>query len=1358
MEAYVLGVVYHDHSNFLHDAKIRIFDNSPSAKVTLYDYPIDAVVRAMKSGSLAIEGLHFSQSFSKPCAGGLKYFDRLIGSWPSLYEGEKKSSPTEIAIIDSQLSTSNGVESIVVKACDTEGKLLFIRGDKLKNSYHVINIGSYAYAKYSRLLGEYELRKGQVNGVQIGGGTAKSPLFTSWLRRDDYDKAIKAHGLTYKLWRNEFFGMSPDVLIINVPVGLDIISACSDQFNPNEVTDEDKGSKATAIRIPHTVHLLRANCFSGANNIKSLIFENRVAPTEYDRDAIDLAGVNLLVKKGQTPADPKVLAPIDVGEIQHLLSFIPSRFNKSLEVPEPVPVACDLSEFGSLTDLTNCFTFVSLDNGVILPPSAARIKSSFNQITNLANLIIPKSVSQIQDSFNNKDDNTGKSLAGTSIDAVVFPPESQLKYLTNSFCGISAKEVDLSNCNKLDNISLCFCDCPNLERVILPKETRYLLMESSFRNCPRLTTVICSDAVYRIQSNCFENADISVLEISGANKLFSIKLPETEVVIRGENVGAQIVKGSKFKKISFVEPSIKLDTLSFYFTDITNVDFPDVNYVGGQAFSFASGNVLDMYNWSTKHILDGTFKECKIRSVILPKGITTIGDDCFNGSDIQNLFIPNTVTGFETRAFKRATNENRLTTLYISKGNKVLKHIKKKDFLIKEFDSDEEAYQALIDSLGLSSDRDMLKAKLIMGASDNPVLQEIASEKYIGSSKFLYSLYTATTNPIEHDKINVKLDMSKYRLLMKTTDVLRLIEQDGKVEQDGEVSDNPTESLSSQSIPVGFRCMSNIITSATEPSSFLKSIDDLEKIFELARVKNKIRKSTKLSVVLSCDSCSIFSLTVSYDYPSVRNKRLMIIFISLGGKVVYCATRMFNYNSDPHISDPPKIEYFFGFHPTASRGWTEIENADYLLKGVITPGFNWSASGINRMSVNGTVVPPKLTKLIEKGMEKTFCHFASSTLGGDTTTRYFMDLSDGTVFKTLARTNSGGASSRARYCFPYGNGMFNGITVESVYDSLDKSPPELIKILKDSYGEEASKDLFQLCNPNEFRKQRATLNGAYDALEPCYEWQLAAGFNKYGIDELKKLNGKLAELLFKSVFFYKKPNKFSQSSLVGCTKKYGMQLVDGSILVTMPNRSNRISRVAIPGIVPQFISFVVKPNEPLSKNQDTFLSAYPLNSILRILLNSYNTDCTKLGYLSRYQTCNISDISILGDCPMDFNGRTLGYGIAKATGTVYLVAYNRNDAILLFRLKEAKAGAMVEFDVDALNNVRKPRVIGGEAVLSIPLIYTNGVDESYIREAYNRPTAKLYFEQFDGLTNYEVFDTSTELFEKLICKQPKLQN
>ena len=70
MEAYVLGVVYHDHSNFLHDAKIRIFDNSPSAKVTLYDYPIDAVVRAMKSGSLAIEGLHFSQSFSKPCAGG----------------------------------------------------------------------------------------------------------------------------------------------------------------------------------------------------------------------------------------------------------------------------------------------------------------------------------------------------------------------------------------------------------------------------------------------------------------------------------------------------------------------------------------------------------------------------------------------------------------------------------------------------------------------------------------------------------------------------------------------------------------------------------------------------------------------------------------------------------------------------------------------------------------------------------------------------------------------------------------------------------------------------------------------------------------------------------------------------------------------------------------------------------------------------------------------------------------------------------------------------------------------------------------------------------------------------------------
>jgi len=102
-------------------------------------------------------------------------------------------------------------------------------------------------------------------------------------------------------------------------------------------------------------------------------------------------------------------------------------------------------------------------------------------------------------------------------------------------------------------------------------------------------------------------------------------------------------------------PVTTIGTNAFYFSNITNITFPDsLTSIEYNAFYYCSRLANVIIPDSVTNIGDGAFQCCSVLcNVTLGTNVATIGSQSFGSCPLTNILIPDSVTCIEDGAFSR---------------------------------------------------------------------------------------------------------------------------------------------------------------------------------------------------------------------------------------------------------------------------------------------------------------------------------------------------------------------------------------------------------------------------------------------------------------------------------------------------------------------------------------------------------------------------------------------------------------------------------------------------------------------------------------------------------------------------------
>lgn len=218
-----------------------------------------------------------------------------------------------------------------------------------------------------------------------------------------------------------------------------------------------------------------------------------------------------------------------------------------------------------------------------------------------------------------------------------------------------------------------FARCKNLKKATIPTGVTSIGGET-FSGCEKLAEVNIPDTVTEIGDFCFFTckslkeitlpsgltgiADWTFYECSGLKK---IEIPASVQSI-GENA---FFCCTDLAEVTFTEKSEleKIDALAFYGTGISEISIPDsVTSMGAHVF-------YDCHSLQSAELSEGmstipafTFGYCeKLTGLVIPAGVTSIGEGALVASGLTSITIPAAVTEIGAAAFKDCTE---LTDIY----------------------------------------------------------------------------------------------------------------------------------------------------------------------------------------------------------------------------------------------------------------------------------------------------------------------------------------------------------------------------------------------------------------------------------------------------------------------------------------------------------------------------------------------------------------------------------------------------------------------------------------------------------------------------------------------------------------------
>ena len=315
---------------------------------------------------------------------------------------------------------------------------------------------------------------------------------------------------------------------------------------------------------------------------------------------------------------------------------------------------------------------------VVIPSSVTRIgNNAFYGCENLANVEIQGTIESMgYNAF------AGTAWYNNQPDGVVYAGKVLYKYkgemLSNT--SITVKEGTLGIA---DN---AFENCSNLTSIEIPNSVTSI-GEDAFYNCRGLTNITIPNSVTSIGSSAFYNCSAlaitnlvipeGVTEIKSCTfyncyKIEKLVIPSSVTTIADRafeycSVGTiynlsqlQIVKGSEdFGGVAYRATIVKNYAENAELYGWTYALYGDYIFKTSGTDSYIEayvGNSLDVelpqsYNGKDYNI--GTaFRGEKITSIVIPEGITSIGEDAFrNCSNLTSIEIPNSVTNIKSYAF-----------------------------------------------------------------------------------------------------------------------------------------------------------------------------------------------------------------------------------------------------------------------------------------------------------------------------------------------------------------------------------------------------------------------------------------------------------------------------------------------------------------------------------------------------------------------------------------------------------------------------------------------------------------------------------------------------------------------------------
>lgn len=252
------------------------------------------------------------------------------------------------------------------------------------------------------------------------------------------------------------------------------------------------------------------------------------------------------------------------------------------------------------------------------------------------------------------------------------------------------KSVEIPNSLELGIISEgMFYGCTSLETIKLPDNIQKI-ENLAFANCKSLSSFTVSKYVTKISEGAFKNCeslssvtmgdDITVIEkdaFSGCG-LTEIQLPSGIT-----SIGEEAFAGNKFTEIIIPSGVSKLGAGAFSGCELlqsisveeNNNNFSASNGVlydkAGTTLLLCPGGKEGSYTLPrrTTKIAESAFKDCKkITELILPSGLTTIGDKAFSGMNLTNIEIPAELERLSPDAFAYCS---KLTEITVDEENTV---------------------------------------------------------------------------------------------------------------------------------------------------------------------------------------------------------------------------------------------------------------------------------------------------------------------------------------------------------------------------------------------------------------------------------------------------------------------------------------------------------------------------------------------------------------------------------------------------------------------------------------------------------------------------------------------------------------
>ena len=254
---------------------------------------------------------------------------------------------------------------------------------------------------------------------------------------------------------------------------------------------------------------------------------------------------------------------------------------------------------------------------------------AFQKCTNLTSITIPNSVIYIDYSAFN----------GCTSLTTVEMPNSLEKIGYNTFLGCTS----LANITIPDSVKSirfsAFEGCTSLTHVTIPNGVTNI-DNSVFKGCTALTDVTIPDSVTSIGSYSFENC----------SSLTSIKLPNNLT-----RIGYSAFEGcTNITSIDIPNTVTSIEGRAFSGCKITSCVIPNgVTEMGTGVFYNCTELTEATIGNNVKTIETFTFLNCaKLKNIVLPDTLTSIGQQAFRACALTTINIPSTVTSIGVGAFR----------------------------------------------------------------------------------------------------------------------------------------------------------------------------------------------------------------------------------------------------------------------------------------------------------------------------------------------------------------------------------------------------------------------------------------------------------------------------------------------------------------------------------------------------------------------------------------------------------------------------------------------------------------------------------------------------------------------------------